>query len=351
MTERENVLRAARFERPETIPARFHINAACWHHYPQSALQELMAAHPALFPNVESTSQPPEIDHSPDALAGRPYTDPWGCVYESPDDGIIGVATKHPLENWELFESFTPPDPDEVLGRLPIDWDDVARKGGSCDVALGLRDGSLDHGHTFLRLCDLRGYQNLLCDIAADEPRLQRLIEMVEQFNLGVVRNFLERVGVEWMAYPEDLGMQQGPMLSPAHFRKFIKPIYKRLIRPAKEAGCIIHMHSDGDIRTLVADLLDCGLDVINLQDLVNGIDWIRHNLAHKVCVEVDVDRQKVTVHGTPAKVDAHIRKIVENLGSREGGLMMVYGLYPGTPVRNAVAVAEAMDKYRGHYS
>jgi len=35
-------------------------------------------------------------------------------------------------------------------------------------------------------------------------------------------------------------------------------------------------MHSDGDIRELVPDLLACDIDVLNLQDLVNIIDSIR---------------------------------------------------------------------------
>ena len=48
---------------------------------------------------------------------------------------------------------------------------------------------------------------------------------------------------------------------------------------PALEAGCIVHMHSDGDIRSLVDDLILSGVQVINLQDLVNGIDWIRERL------------------------------------------------------------------------
>ena len=47
---RDNWLRAARFEGPELIPMRFHVTAPCWSHYPQAALQELMAEHPLLFP-------------------------------------------------------------------------------------------------------------------------------------------------------------------------------------------------------------------------------------------------------------------------------------------------------------
>jgi uroporphyrinogen-III decarboxylase len=140
-------------------------------------------------------------------------------------------------------------------------------------------------------------------------------------------------------------------MLSPQQFRKYIKPTYERLIAPARESGCIIHMHSDGDIRELVDDIIECGVDVINLQDLVNGIDWIKDRLAGRVCVDLDVDRQLVTRFGTPKQIDKLIREEVEKLGSRQGGLMMIYGLYPGVPLENIKALMDAMESYAAYYS
>ena len=62
-------------------------------------------------------------------------------------------------------------------------------------------------------------------DMADDEPRLARLIGMVSDFNYEVVMKRLA-LKPDIFGYPEDLGMQVGPMLSPAHFRKYIKPVY-----------------------------------------------------------------------------------------------------------------------------
>jgi uroporphyrinogen-III decarboxylase len=201
-----------------------------------------------------------------------------------------------------------------------------------------------------MRLANIRGYENLMFDMADEEPRLFELIEMVEAFNAAIIRRYVD-LGVEWMSYPEDLGMQSGSMISPAHFRKYIKPSYQRMMTPAREAGAIVHMHSDGDIRALVPDLLDCGLDVVNLQDLVNGIPWIKERLAGRICIDLDVDRQRITRFGTPPEIDALIRREVEALGSKEGGLMMIFGLYPGTPLANVKALMDAMERYATYYS
>ena len=140
-------------------------------------------------------------------------------------------------------------------------------------------------------------------------------------------------------------------MVSPELFRRWIKPVYQRLIAPAREAGCIIHMHSDGDVRALSEDLIEGGVQVLNLQDLVNGIEWIRDTLKGRVCIDLDVDRQRITRFGTPAEIDAHIRHAVETLGSPDGGLMMIHGLYPGPPLANVKALMDALEGYAAYYA
>jgi len=342
----DNYTRAVRFERPDYIPMRFWINTACWHHYPKEALWDLMESHKFLFPGFKR----PAADWTPNyALCARrdePYTDVMGCTWTTSDDGITGTVTGHPLADWSAFgTTWKLPDPDTTNGLYPEDW--AARKAEwekfkADGQGFG---GSLYHGHTFLRLCDLRGYENLMFDMADEEPLLFELIEQIESFNLAIVKRYVE-AGCSSMAYPEDLGMQIGPMLSPEMFRQYIKPSYERLMKPAQEAGIPIHMHSDGDIRLLADDLIDSGVEVINLQDLVNGIDWIAERFRGKICVDLDVDRQKITPYGTPADIDALIREEVEKIATPEGGLWMTYGLYPGVPLENVKAVMDAMTKY-----
>lgn len=346
----ENLLRAVRFERPDYIPMDFHINSACWHHYPGDALGELMASHPILFPGFEQSSNITEPEFEPWERAGRPYTDSWGCVWETRDDGIVGTVTKHPLESWDNFDGYTAPDASKDFRLGPADWERIAAEPREAKGIGRLANDSLQHGHTFQTLTDIRGYENLLLDMADDEPRLYKLIEMVERFNLAIVSRYIE-LGAEWFSFPEDLGMQSGPMLSPQQFRKYIKPSYQRLMKPAREAGCIVYVHCDGDIRELVDDLFDCGLDIINLQDLVNGIDWIKERLTGRVCIDLDIDRQKVTRFGSPADIDGLIREEVEKLATRDGGLMMIYGLYPGVPLENVKSLMDAMERYSTYYS
>ena len=273
MTNRDLLLRTARFDKPERIPVRVSLSPTCWSHYPRERLFELLEAHSLLFPWFDRERwRGPRIP--PWRRAGLPYLDSWGCEWVTPEDGITGAVTRHPLADWAALETFRPPNPELHDGWGRTDW--AAREAGlrrAADAG-ALVQGSLRHGHSFLTLTYLCGYENALYAMADDDPRLHQVLDVIGRFNAYAVDRYVDS-GVEWMGYPEDLGMQVGPMLSPEQFRTFIKPIYERLMAPARDAGCVVHMHSDGDIRDLLDDLLDCGVDVLNVQDLVNGVELL----------------------------------------------------------------------------
>ena len=350
MTPRENTLRAYTFRSPERIPFRILINYSCWDHYPEDELAALVRRHPAVFPNPDRAAARPSRDSLPAfRRAGERHVDSWGCVWETATDGVTGAVVEHALEQWEDFDAWTPPDPAREGGWGPHDWDKLARVAEDQHAAGRLLSSSLRHGHTFLTLTYLRGYADLLFDMTDDHPRLPELIAVVERFNAEHVRRGLA-LKPDVLKYPEDLGMQNGPMISPALFRKYIKPVYQRLMEPAREQGVLVNMHSDGRVMELAEDLLDCGIDVLNIQDLVNGIDEIAATFKGRVAIDLDVDRQNVTVSCSPKDVDDLIRESVEKLGSPEGGLSFIYGMYAPTPIANADALFAALEKYATYW-
>ena len=347
----DNFTRAIRFEKPDFIPMRFSINDACWHHYPKEALWALMEEHKLLFPDFKRPHSDWMPNYKPVAIKEKPFIDVMGCTWVTSDDGITGTVKEHPLSDWSAFRTtWRIADPNTTDGLYEIDWE-AEKKSWAEKRAVGDSvKGRLRHGHTFLQLSDLRGYENLIFDMMDEEPLLDELIEELCEFNLTIVRHHIDG-GCTTMAYPEDLGMQNGPMIPPHLFVRYIKPSYERLMKPAKDAGIPIHMHSDGDIRSLADHLIDSGVEVINLQDLVNGIDWIADRFRGRICVDLDIDRQFITPHGTPAQIDSLIREEVSKIATPCGGLCMTYGLYPGVPLENVKAVMDAMEKYSLYFS
>ena len=353
MSPRENMLRAIHFQGPETIPVSYCINSSYYFTNDPEDVLDLQARHPLLFPGfVRPKRGQFRLDEYREKLSGVcrkdiPFTDDFGCVWQTPIDGMVGTVTGHPLADLNAFAAYRFPDPETCMGIGPADWNRTRAKIAAAKARGEFTSGGLRHGHTFLQLTDLCGYPNLLFAMADEAPELDALIQGVTDFNCAILQKYID-MGVDMITIPEDLGMQSGPMISPELFRRYIKPSYQRMMKMARDAGAIVHMHSDGDIRALVDDIIDGGCQVINLQDLVNGIDWIARRFRGKTCVELDIDRQSVTFSGTPKDIDDLIREEVEKIAAPQGGLMLIYGLYPGTSLENAEAVACAMEKHSG---
>ena len=348
--ERDNTLRAILFQSPAYIPVRYSINASYYFTNDPEDVLDFQARHPMLFPGFvrpERGAFLPEFKKNLPLVARKdePFVDDFGCTWETNFDGMTGLVTRHPLENPENFATYTFPDPEICMGIGPIDWNAERRRIVAAKAAGQLTSGNLRHGHTFLQLTDICGYETFLYAMTDEEPFLEPLIQGITDFNCAIIQKYID-MDVDMIAIPEDLGMQHGPMITPENFRRWIKPSYQRMMDIARSAGKIVHMNSDGDIRSLVDDIIEGGCQVINLQDLVNGIDWIAERFRGRTCVELDVDRQSVTVFGTPKDIDDLIREEVEKIETPEGGLMMVYGLYPGTSLENAEAVATALEKH-----
>lgn len=344
MNARENLLRAYTFRGPERIPMFFKISGAAWRYYGFEPLRELIESHPLLFPDTKDLLETGRaLDFPPWQRAQTEHRDSWGCIWRTTEDGITGAVVHHPLNDWGALEAWTPPDPAEHDGWGAVQWGEVAMR-----IEQSRRSGNaawaeLRHGFFFLTLTYLRGYVNLIYDMCDEEPRLNDLMETVRRFNHGVLDRLLS-FAPDIVGFPEDLGMQHGPMISPDLFRRYLKPVYRALMQRAKQRGALIHMHSDGDIMALAEDLLECGVEVLNLQDLVNGVDEIRRRLKGRVAIDLDVDRQSVTVNGSPGDVRDLIHEAVDRLSSPAGGLSLCYGLYPPTPLANVRALMDAME-------
>ncbi|MGN1140775.1 MAG: uroporphyrinogen decarboxylase family protein [Oliverpabstia sp.] len=348
--DRKNTLKALLFDKPDYIPVNFVINDSCWYAYPQEALLELISEHRLLFPDFVKPELPYTPKYANVAQKNHPYTDDWGCLWETTDDGITGTVTKHPLSDWANYPSYKIPDPSVCMGIGKIDWQEERKRIKKLKENGEFAMGGLRHGHTFLQICDIRGYEEAIFDMEDEEPLLVDLLEKITDFNLYIIQQYLD-MDADVITYAEDLGMQYGPMLSPACFERYILPCYRRIMKPAREKGKIIHMHSDGDIRTLAPYLMEKGVHVLNLQDLINGISWIKENVKGKVAIDLDIDRQKITPYGTPKEIEELIREEVSELGNEKGGLMLTYGLYPGIPLENIKALMDALERYALYFA
>jgi len=196
----------------------------------------------------------------------------------------------------------------------------------------------------FQILYDLRGFQNLMVDIATNDPRLQYLINMVLKYNQRLIDKWLE-LGVELMVFGDDLGNQDRLAISPGHWRKYLKPCYKQMYSKCRAKGTHVYMHSGGHILEIIPDLIECGVTIINPQIGANGLEGLVKTYKEKVCVDLDLDHQLLPFF-TPQQIEDHVQKAIEALGSKKGGLMLFVDCKPIVPLKNIIAICDAFEKY-----
>jgi uroporphyrinogen decarboxylase len=208
---------------------------------------------------------------------------------------------------------------------------------------------SSEHGFLFMRLFYLRGFANLMADMASGDPRLERLIERIVGYWEATFRPYIE-AGIDVLSVADDLGTQTASMVGPAHFRRWLLPAYRRLFEPARRAGAQVAMHHDGYVMDIMDEIIASGVTIVNPQDLVNGVDNLAREAKGRVCIRIDIDRQQVLPHGSPGDVRDLVAQEVRKLGSPQGGLEMVVGIYPPTPLENVEALFTALEAYRTYW-
>ena len=338
MTERENYLRAAEFRNPDWIPVTHGFLFASWHKY-RERLEEIVLDHPRLFP--EHTKGKIDFDDFPsNNKKDSYYRDEWGCLWHNIQGGQIGQVVEHPLEEWKALDTYAPPDPD---ADERIDWEKtrhvcVERKRRGLPVC--------GHGSSlFDLLIELRGFQNLMVDLALDAPGLRVLTGMIRDYNMKLITRWLE-IGVDVMYFHGDLGTQRGPMISRSMFVKHIKPLYKELFSACREGSSHVHYSCDGNILELVDDLIECGVTLHDPQYRANTLEGIASVYGGKMCVLVDLDQQHILPFGTPEDVRRHVKDVAETLYAPEGGLMIYAEIQPAYPLANIRALCEALEEY-----
>jgi hypothetical protein len=337
-----NFLKTVCFDRPEWTPCSVFFLPATWMKYRED-LEALCLEHRRVFPGFHKGGRDFDALGNPSYEEGR-VTDAWGCVWENHQRGLAGAPVTAPLADWAALDSYEPPDPltQDVFGpRRP--WDAAAKDLAAARARGDLAAAGLEHGFTYMRLYYLRGFDNFMMDLGLGEPRLERLIRMVEDHNAAVIRKFLD-AGAEHLYFGDDLGLQRSLPMSPAMWRRYIKPSYGRLFSLCREKDAIVYLHSDGHILPIIPDLMETGVQVLNPQIRANGLEGLQRIARGKVCLDQDLDRQ-LFPFATPTQVEDHVGEVFEGLYRPEGGLMLLAECGPDVPLENIHALCRAFER------
>lgn len=252
------------------------------------------------------------MNPSPDARPGSGL-DEWGCLWHNIGISKMGEVKEHPLKDWSHWESLAIPDI-----RDPKRWEKLegARERAG-DRFLNGSGISL-----YERVHFIRGLENTWLDIHSNPDELGKLIDILVDMNLYAIEKYAE-AGADGLMWCDDWGLQNRLMISPDSWRKIWKPRYARVYRAAHDAGLLTFLHSCGDISSILDDLIEIGLDVVQMDQQQNmGLERLGSEFGGRIAFWCPVDIQNTMAHGSLDEIRRYCREMVAHLGRPEGGFI-----------------------------
>ena len=199
--------------------------------------------------------------------------------------------------------------------------------------------------HVFMLSARLRGMDRLLMDMAA-EPRLaEAVVNKVGEFAVEFNRRALAQLGDQLDHYVlwDDVAMQNGLIMGPDHWHRYLRKWYEALYADAKSYGLKVFCHCCGSLHDIIPTLLDIGVDILDpVQTSARDMDLrtLKQRYGRNVCWHGGIDVQQLLPHGRPSDVRAAVRE-AEALFGLDGGIVLgpSHEITPDTPVENILAI------------
>ena len=343
MTERECVKNALHFKPVERVPVRIFFSGVGYYEHGEK-LNDLYMNFASSFEPVRRMPIPkpgPEC-FDKDGNYHAFWQDEWKVKWEGRIYGIAGIPYEHPINSPEEAALYMPPEPPALSGE-----GFEAYKKRIADFKA--QDKYVMHGcgHLYETLIAVYGDENVLCDMALDEPEINILADRIIEYDSALLERAV-KAGVDSIEFGDDYGSERSLLMSPKTWRSFIKPRLQRLFKPAVDMGMDVHFHSCGQVSEILDDLREIGVNSIWPQLPAYDMQALaRHCREIGMAVEIHTDRANVMTYGKPRDVKELVKREAEIFRVKEGGGFFHVEVDNGFPFENIEALCEAIMEYR----
>ena len=250
------------------------------------------------------------------------YLDNWGITWQRADmqtGDVFYEVVDFPLLNCATLA--------EIEGhpwpRAANDWDFTGISTQIASSGNRAISGSL-LGSVFDDAWRLTGLDRFLLNLALEPELCHAILRKVCNYWLDFGRFLLESAGgkIDLMWTSDDLGTQNGLLISREMCREFVTPLLRERVRLFKNFQACAVMHSCGGIYPVIPDLIACGVEVLNpIQSRCQGMDrkQLKQEFGRELVFHGSVDQQSALVFGSAQDVVKDTRQCLETLGHGGG--------------------------------
>jgi uroporphyrinogen decarboxylase len=195
----------------------------------------------------------------------------------------------------------------------------------------------------------LCGFSRMLEGLVADLGFVHAVFRKITDILKASLDQYLSRVGpyVEVVKMGDDLGAQDNSLMSPATYRRTIKPYHQECFQLIKaRTPARVFLHSCGAVYKLLPDLIDAGVEILNpVQVSAKGMDTqrLKSEFGRHLTFWGAIDTQQVLPHGSPDDVRAEVRRRVLDLAPGGGYVVApVHNIQGDVPAANVVSLYQS---------
>jgi len=262
------------------------------------------------------------------------FRDDFGVIWNKTGaDKDIGVIDNIMIPEPDVGIYEFPPVPEAVLRER---CEAVIANAGDCFTAASLGFSLFERAWT------LTGMENLLVFMVSEPGFVDGLLDKILEYNLKIVNIYLE-YDIDCVHFGDDWGQQKGLIMGPVMWRRFIKPRLAEMYGAVKKKGRFVSQHSCGDIRDVMPDAIDIGLDIYQtFQPEIYDIKATKEVYGDRLSFWGGVSTQRLLPFETPENVIKISAEIMKTVGSNGGLIAAPTHAIPGdVPAENIDALIE----------
>jgi uroporphyrinogen decarboxylase len=315
-----------------------------------------------VFPDAPPVYRGPEI---------TPGLDIWGASYSwtgangagfSSDRGGYPFSSDSSIEQ---IENYNWPDPDDfdysvvhpVLSKIPNDKPLWIRPlyifpPNDIDQTESVRAQRAEWMPVLCTLFNLFGMEETLINLALKPKLIEAALEKIEHFIIGFCERMIKSssVSAEIFWFGDDFASANGMIISPEHWRRYLKPVYRKVFALAKRHNMKVWFHSCGTFRPVMSDLIDIGMDIwetVQVHLPGNDPKELKDEYGRHITFYGGINSQKTLPFGTPEQVRAEVRERIRVLGAGGGYICSSdHTILPDVPFENVMAMVDEAKKF-----
>ena len=249
-------------------------------------------------------------------FTGEVRLNEFGDIFGRLRGETAGECVKGCFEDgWDIVNDYNFPDFDPEFDIKVLSYD--FRRNENYTV------GFIPFG-VFSRFRDARRLENALADTLLEPGYVKLLMQMELKLMLAAVRK-AAYLGFDSVMFCDDFGTQQALLLSPEVFRNLFKPVYAAFAGEAHALGLKVIMHSCGMIYEIIPDLIEAGIDVLQLdQPELYGAEVLAKEFGNKTVFYSPVDIQKIMPTGDRNTIEAGALHMMDCFRKHCGGGLII---------------------------